>query len=112
MHEQAIAQEIIAKAKEQEMKSGRLKSITITVGDVGHLPADEMKEVLKNMVPEWEVIVNRQKAKVACDCGFVGEPEILEKGHDHNVFRCPKCKSMMPKILDGDRIILESVELA
>ena len=113
MHEQAIAQEIVAKAKEQEQLHGTLKGIVVEVGDVGHLPAHEMKEVLVAMCPAWEVKILEKKATVECEqCGFVGEPIILEKGHDHNVFKCSDCGHMMPKILDGHDIVLKEVELA
>ncbi len=111
MHEQAIAKVIIAEAKKQEELNGKLKSITVEVGDVAHLPANEMKDVLSNLVPDWGVNVLEKKAKVECNCDFVGEPNILEKGHDHNVFKCQKCGELMPKILEGDKIVLVSVEV-
>jgi len=106
MHEQVIAKQIIGEAT----KHGKVKSITVEVGDLGHLPIDEMEEVLNAMTP-WKVIMVKKESKVACTCGFVGAPLITEKGHDHNVFECPKCRIKMPKILDGHDIILKEVEL-
>ncbi len=106
MHEQVIAKQIIGEA----VKQGRVKAITVEVGDLGHLPIGEMEEVLKAMTP-WEVNMVRKEATIACKCGFVGAPKILEKGHDHNVFECPECHAKMPKILDGHDIILKEVEL-
>lgn len=106
MHEQTIAKVIIEDAN----KCGVVKAVTVEVGDLGHLPAHEMEEVLKTLT-DWDVKVVRKKATVKCSCGFVGEPVIVEKGHDHNVFRCPKCNALMPEILDGDKIILKDVEV-
>ena len=113
MHEQAIAQEIIRQASKTAKEQGKaVKGIVVEVGDLGHLPANEMGEALRTMVPDWDVQIKRKEATVACSCGFEGAPEILEKGHDHNVFRCPECHAMMPEILDGHDIVLVSVDVA
>ncbi|NQU97911.1 hydrogenase maturation nickel metallochaperone HypA [Candidatus Woesearchaeota archaeon] len=107
MHEQTIAKVIIQEAT----KHGMVKAIFVEVGDLGHLPAHEMEEVLKTLT-NWKVTVTKKKATIECEqCNYKGEPNIVEKGHDHNVFRCPECKAMMPKILDGDQIILKEVEV-
>ncbi len=106
MHEQTIAQEIIREA----LKHQPVKGITVEVGEVAHLPADEMKEVLEKMVPEWEIKIEEKEAKISCECGYEGRPEILEKGHDSTIFKCPKCGAMMPKVLEGDKIILREIK--
>jgi len=107
MHEQTIAKAIIQEAT----KHGKVVGITVEVGDLGHLPAHEMEEVL-NTLTDWNVIITKKKATINCEvCGYKGAPKIMEQGHDHNVFRCPECKSMMPKIIDGDKIILKDVEV-
>ncbi len=107
MHEQTIAKIIIQEAN----KHGKVKAIVVEVGDLGHLPAHEMEEVLKTLT-DWDVKVLRKKATVKCEqCGYEGQPEIIEKGHDHNVFRCPDCKAMLPVIVDGADIILKEVEV-
>ncbi|MAG39090.1 hypothetical protein CMO90_03285 [Candidatus Woesearchaeota archaeon] len=107
MHEQTIAKTIIDEAA----KHGKIKCIVVEVGDLGHLPANKMEEVLKTLT-DWDIKIVRKKATIKCEeCNFEGAPVIVEKGHDHNVFRCPKCNAMMPKILDGDKIILRNVEV-
>jgi len=106
MHEHTIAQKIIHDAQAH----GNIKAITIEVGDLAHLPAPEMKEVMEK-VTDWEVTVVSKAAIVACKCGFTGKPEILEHMHDHAVYKCPKCGEMMPSILDGHDIILKEVEV-
>ena len=106
MHETVIAKKIIEEAK----KHGSVKSIVVEVGDLGHLPADDMENVLKEMV-DWEVTVKRKKAKVQCGCGYVGEPVITHKSHDFNMFQCATCNSLSPVVLEGDQIILKEVKV-
>jgi Zn finger protein HypA/HybF involved in hydrogenase expression len=105
MHETIIAKQIIEEAE----KHGKPKSITVEVGDLGHLPLEELKEVMDTMVP-YKIHYVRKPAKVRCKCGYIGEPNILEKGHDFNIFVCPKCDNQ-PEILDGKDIILKEVEV-
>ncbi|MBN2566648.1 hydrogenase maturation nickel metallochaperone HypA [Candidatus Woesearchaeota archaeon] len=108
MHEQAIAKDIIDEAS----RHGAVEAITVEVGDLAHLPADELKEALRSLVPGWRVVIREKRGRVACECGYEGEPEILEKGHDSTVFRCPECQAVMPRIVGGDEIVLVEVEVA
>lgn len=105
MHEQSIAQSIISAAKEQ----GEVQGITVECGDLGHLPAEEMREVLQKMT-DWNITIVNKKAVVLCEeCSYSGEPKIVQQLHDHNIFECPKCGTMFPKVLEGDQIILKEV---
>ena len=106
MHEQAIAKEIIRTANEQ----GTVKGIEVHVGELAHLPADEMKDVLATMT-NWEIKIVDVEGAVECECGFKGQPKILQKGHDSTVFECPECQMKMPKITAGDQIVLISVDV-
>ncbi len=56
MHEQSIAQKIIHDAK----LYGEVKSLTVEVGDLAHLPASEMKEVLE-INTNWKIKVIPKK---------------------------------------------------
>lgn len=106
MHEQVIAKQIITEAN----RHGNVKGITVEVGDLGHLPIEEMESILKAMT-NWEITMVKKKATVKCNsCGIIGRPRILEKGHDHNVFECFECGNKMPEIVDGKDIILKEVE--
>ena len=105
MHEQVIARNIIDTAKKQ----GKVVSITVEVGDLGHLPAHEMKEVLENMT-DWKISIKRKQAVVQCVCGYYGEPRINEKSHGHTDFVCPGCGNI-PSVVDGEDIILKEVEV-
>lgn len=105
MHETVIATKLIEKAKEQ----GKVKAITVEVGEIGHLPAHELEPTLKALV-NWDIKLIEKPALVKCLCGFQGRPKILERGHDMCLFVCPKCEEV-PKILEGDKIKLISVEV-
>ena len=103
MHELVIANQIIKEAK----RHGKVKEITVEVGDLAHLPLHDIFDALEGMV-SWKIHVISKPAVVKCVCGFKGKPNILEKGHDYNLFECPKCKSV-PEIIDGKDIVLKSV---
>ena len=77
MHEGLIAQKLIDKAKEQ----GNVKKITVEVGDLAHLPAEDLNAKLKEMV-DWEIEIIKIPGLVECKCGYKGAPKILEKAHD------------------------------
>lgn len=106
MHETIIANKIIEKAKEH----GSVTKIVIEVGDLAHLPASDMKEVMEKLT-NWEVDVRSVKANVKCSCGFIGEPKILEHSHDMTIYECPKCKKIPNEVLSGGEIILKEVEV-
>ena len=101
MHEQIFAKQIIDEAS----KYGDVKSITISVGDLAHVPADDMRNIMISMT-KWDINVVNEKAVVNCACGHEGEPKIVEKGHDLNVFKCSVCGKMMPEIVSGEDITL------
>ena len=107
MHESAIANQILEEAKKQS-KGKKIKSITIEVGDLAHLPANELKDFLGTMV-DFEVVVRPKKARVKCECGYEGEPKIVAHEHDFVLFECPKC-GKMPTVLDGKDIILKEIK--
>lgn len=104
MHEGFIAKELIDKAKEQ----GIVKKITIEVGDLAHLPAEDLEEALKKRV-DWDIKIIKVPGLVECKCGYKGEPKILEKAHDLTLFECPACHNIPFKILKGEDIVLKDV---
>ena len=104
MHESIIANKLIEKAKEH----GCVRKIVIEVGDLAHLPASDMKEVMEKLT-SWEVEVCSVKSCVKCTCGYEGEPKILEHAHDMTIYECPKCSKIPAEILSGSEIILKEV---
>ncbi len=107
MHETIIAKEILTQAKEKA-KGKKIKSITLEVGELAHLPANELKEVLKAMAG-FKIIVKNAKARVKCECSYEGPPRILAQHHDFTLFECPKC-GKQPKILCGADIVLKEIK--
>jgi len=106
MHESLIVNRILEQVN-KKANGKKAKSITIEVGDLAHLPANELHEFIKTMV-DFEVIVESKKAMVKCECGFKGEPKILAHEHDLVLFECPKC-GKTPKILSGEEIVLKEI---
>lgn len=106
MHDTLISADILGAAEKQ----GVVRAITVEVGDLGHVPAEELKETLERMRPEWKIKMTRRKAKAKCVCGYEGEPDILEHRHGHAVYKCPKCGSV-PEITEGKDIVLKEVEV-
>ena len=105
MHETIIANNLINEAR----KHGKVKEVTIEIGDLANMPAEELEETLKKMA-DFKVNIIKKKAKVECKCGYTGQPNIIEKGHDFNLFVCPKCEDI-PAIVEGDKIILKEVKV-
>ena len=106
MHESLIVNRILEQVN-KKANGKKVKSITIEVGDLAHLPAKELHEFIKTMV-DFEVVIEPKKARVKCECGFEGEPKILAHEHDLVLFECPKC-GKTPKILSGEEIVLKEI---
>ncbi|NQU78487.1 hydrogenase maturation nickel metallochaperone HypA [Candidatus Woesearchaeota archaeon] len=106
MHDTLISHDIIGTAK----KKGHVRAITVEVGELGHVPADELKETLIRMVPEWDVRIETKKANSKCACGYQGSPKILEHSHGHAVYVCPECGDV-PQLTEGADIVLKEVEI-
>jgi Zn finger protein HypA/HybF involved in hydrogenase expression len=109
MHETIIAKGILKEAREKA-KGKKIKSITLEVGELAHLPANELKEVLR-AIADFKIIVKPVKARVKCECGYEGPPRILAQQHDFTLFECPEC-SKQPKVLCGADIILKEIKTA
>ncbi|MBL7055322.1 hydrogenase maturation nickel metallochaperone HypA [Candidatus Woesearchaeota archaeon] len=106
MHETIISEKIIDAAKAQ----GEVEEITLEVGELAHLPTPELIACLKELV-SWKINYSELKSKVKCECGFTGNPKVLERGHDSFLIECPNCKSNVMDILEGKDINLVSVKV-
>ncbi|MBU1199568.1 MAG: hydrogenase maturation nickel metallochaperone HypA [Nanoarchaeota archaeon] len=107
MHETIIVKNILEEIS-KKAQGKKITSITIEVGDLAHLSAEELKEFMSNMV-DYDIIVNNVKALVECVCGYKGEPKILMHSHDLTLFECPKCQ-LTPKVLKGEDIVLREIK--
>jgi len=107
MHEHVYVNKIIEVAKKQ----GNVIEIKIEVGDLAPVPAEHLVEAIKAVEKDWKVDIIEKRATITCDCGYEGNPLIIEKTHDTTIYECPRCKNKMPEILDGTDIILKEVEV-
>ncbi len=103
MHETIIARKIIEQAEAQ----GHVTEIYLELGELGHVPPEELIACLKELV-DWKIHYTEKPAKVRCSCGFEGHPDVLERGHDHFIIECPQCKGM-PEVIDGTDFTLQKV---
>lgn len=106
MHEIGIARDILNQLKDYK----NIKSITVEVGDLAHISANEMKSILETLT-HYQINIKSKKAIIDCECGFKGEPDISMHSHDLTLYSCPTCAKKLPKIIDGDKIILQDVEI-
>ncbi|MFH1400285.1 MAG: hydrogenase/urease maturation nickel metallochaperone HypA [Nanoarchaeota archaeon] len=105
MHETAIAEGIIKEAR----KHGDVVSIVLDIGELAHVPGEELIECLKRLV-DWKITWTERPAKARCSCGFSGHPEVLERGHDHFMIECPDCGET-PDLEDGTEVRIVSVKV-
>jgi Zn finger protein HypA/HybF involved in hydrogenase expression len=105
MHEQAYVNRIVKEA----MRHGLVEGITVEVGELAPIPPEELEEALQ--ATKWEVKVVVKPATVECKCTYKGPPKITEKGHDFNIYHCPSCGRLAPRILDGKEIVLKDVRV-
>ena len=97
MHETIFAKRIIEEAKKHDVH-GDVKSITVELGELGHVPPEELAECLKQIAP-WTVHHVVKEAKIECVCGFKGRPTILERGHDISLLNVQNVKRKCLKSL-------------
>jgi Zn finger protein HypA/HybF involved in hydrogenase expression len=103
MHELFAVQKLIEEANKQ----GKVKEITIELGELAPVHDHDLIRTFKQLT-KWKVKVTETKAKVKCECGYEGEPKIIERTHEAVLYTCPKC-GKKPKVLEGDEIILTEV---
>lgn len=97
-HESKVVENILKEV-------GNAKKVKVLVGELSGYTVDEIKRALE---PRIECEVEEEKGIVKCECGFEGNPKILEKEHDFVFFECPKC-SAIPEILKGKDIIIKDI---
>lgn len=106
MHETVIAKNIITEAE----KHGAVSAIDMEIGELAHVPGQELIECLEGLKPDWKITWKERPAKVACACGFEGHPKVLARGHDHFMIECPECGET-PELTDGTQITILKVRV-
>ncbi len=105
MHEMIIANNIIREVK----KHGEVKEVYLEIGELANVPKYELIECLKKIV-KWKIHSKERAAKAKCECGFIGKPKILERGHDFFFIECPKCRKI-PQLIEGKDIKIIKVKV-
>ncbi len=105
MHDLFAVQKLIEEAK----KHGKVIEVTIEMGELCELHDHDIKGRIQELT-NWKVNFLIKKATVQCECGYKGEPKIVEKTHDTIIFVCPKCEKK-PKMVEGDELILKEVKV-
>ena len=72
---------------------------SLGLGDFGRTAPTKLVEQLKQLVP-WKNNWTEMPAEIECNCGFSGQPKILEKNHGSFTIECPECKEV-PILLSG-----------
>lgn len=105
MHDTVIAHQLIGEAN----RHGTVNRITVEVGELATLTADELRATLSKLVT-WTLEITERPSAVTCSCGYRGRARILERGHDVCLFACPDCKGT-PHVDEGADIRLVEVEV-
>ena len=106
MHDLFAVQHIIEEAK----KHGKVKEVTIEMGELCDLHDHDIKKKIEDLTG-WKVNFSQTKSKVKChECGYEGEPKIVEKTHEQVIYTCPECDHK-PKVLEGEELILVEVKV-
>ena len=105
-HETVIAARMIEEAEKQ----GKVIGIKVELGELGHVPPEELLECLTRLRPDWKIDHEITPATAECECGWKGHPTILERGHDHYLVECPECGET-PEVTGGTHAKLVSVTI-
>ncbi|MEM0465366.1 MAG: hypothetical protein QXW97_01540 [Candidatus Pacearchaeota archaeon] len=98
MHEHHFIQNIINQVPNKD----KVISIDIELGELVGIDSHHLKEHLFDET-SWNVSVFLKKSKVKCNCGYIGEPRIIQRLHDFVIFDCPLCGGE-PLVLEGNEI--------
>jgi Zn finger protein HypA/HybF involved in hydrogenase expression len=104
-HEHVYVDAIVGEAK----KHGDVEAITVEVGKLAPIPAEELEKALS--FTGWTIEIVENPGRIHCACGYKGAPEITDKGHDYTIYNCPQCNAPLPPIIDGKEVILKDVTI-
>ena len=79
-HESKVIESILKECK-------NAKKVKVLVGELSGYSVEEIKKALEVRI-DCEVL--EENGIVKCECGFYGEPRILEKEHDFVFFAPPQ----------------------
>ncbi len=106
MHGIHIAGDLISTARKQ----GKVKKAYIELGEISNITKADLSKALTDLA-DFDFEITIKKAKVRCDvCSYEGEPKVTGRDHDVVFFECSTCGEKV-EVIEGDKIILKSVEV-
>ena len=113
MHEVTVCDSLLDLAEQtaRQHNARCIKSIKVRVGEISGVVPELLQHAFDECARERAItsgarlILNRVKARAVCkECGKQFEPDDL-------IFICPACGSPQTELLQGDELILDSIEL-
>jgi Zn finger protein HypA/HybF involved in hydrogenase expression len=105
-HEQVYVQDMV-KAATEAAAGSQITGVKIEVGELAPIHADDIKTAME--FTGWALDLVVKPGTVRCKCGYTGQPNIQEKGHDYTIYSCPACGGNLPPVIDGKDVILKDV---
>jgi len=105
MHEIAIAKKIV----EDLSAYKNIKAVTIEIGELAPITAEELEDALSALA-NWKLNIVKKESIVECECGYKGRAKIRERKHDIVIYECPNC-GKIPEIVQGGDIVIKQVEI-
>lgn len=106
MHETIFVNQILEQAKKYQ----NVTALHIEVGELAHVPLEDLRPALEAMSP-YPVVLTQKPAVALCTCGYKGKPTILARGHDHIMWSCLRCETLTPELVEGGNILLKRIEV-
>jgi|GEM_PF-1911961 len=111
MDAKEVAAEIVQGAKDAAKKL-HITTMTVEVGELATISVPDLAKEIALLLPFSSIDIEGKKAKVRCECGFCGSPEVKTSGSEGTPdFSCPKCKKKYPQVLEGDSVELKDIEV-
>ena len=111
MDAKGVAEELAAAARQAGGKS-KIAVMRIEIGELATISIQALAREIASLLPGTSVDISEKKAKVQCECGFCGRPQIgmrMESGEPD--FSCPRCKKKYPQATEGDSVELKDIGL-
>ena len=120
MHEFSTMQQIVDAVLKEAHKytTNDIKKLTLQIGELTFLGAEQLNfafNVLKEdtLLNSAKLVIETIKAKVSCECGYVGTVDYGMKEAFHMSYpllKCPRCDANV-EILQGRECLIKSFEM-
>ncbi len=120
MHEFSTMQQIVGAIIEEanKYKAKEVSKVVLQIGELTFLGEEQLRfafDILKEgtIMQNAELVIEKIKAEVRCECGYQGSIEYGLKEEFHLMFpilKCPKCGNEV-EIVRGRECLVKSVEM-